>query len=208
MALNERQKMFVKIYLTNGRNATQAAIAAGYSPDSAPAVASRLLTDAKVHAIVRMATAEAEADLDRKAALLGITKAKMLRRLRQEASVKLADFYTVFPAEGGEGDENYRPLRTRLKGSDDWTPAMKSALKRIKVGKGGEIEIELHSPKDAREQICKLLGWNREQLEISGSIDSDVQVHVNLPDNKRGDTQTPSETKIVDDGASKDTPSS
>lgn len=56
MALSEKQKLFVKEYLTD-RNATQAAIRAGYSAHSATEQGSRLLTYAKVKAAVEKATA-------------------------------------------------------------------------------------------------------------------------------------------------------
>lgn len=162
---------------------------------------STLLKNPKVAAIVRSADIEAEADLDRKAAMLGITKAKMLKRLRAEAFSVFTDFVTIVPAKGREGDDDFTPQQVLITPQDKWTPSMKRAVKKLKFGKNGELELELHSPKDAREQICKILGWNREQLEISGSIDNDVQVHVNLPDNGRGDNPQPVEKKPDEDGS-------
>ncbi len=55
-----RRKAFVRAYTSNGRNGTQAAIAAGYSPKTARAAASRLLTDVNVAALVETATARVE----------------------------------------------------------------------------------------------------------------------------------------------------
>jgi len=43
-----RRKLFIEAYLTNGGNASQAAIAAGYSPHTAGVTGSRLLKHAEV----------------------------------------------------------------------------------------------------------------------------------------------------------------
>lgn len=45
-----RRKLFIEAYLTNGGNASQAAIAAGYSPHTAGVTGSRLLKHAEVSA--------------------------------------------------------------------------------------------------------------------------------------------------------------
>ncbi len=50
--LNPRQKKFVEYYLANG-NATQAAVAAGYSPGNAASQGSKLLRDPAVQAYRR-----------------------------------------------------------------------------------------------------------------------------------------------------------
>lgn len=47
-----RRDAFIAAYLTNGRNATQAAITAGYAPKGAHVQGARLLKDAKVSAAI------------------------------------------------------------------------------------------------------------------------------------------------------------
>lgn len=77
-ALNPRQERFVAEYVVD-RNATQAAIRAGYAPVSAHVHASRMLKDAKVAARV----AEAQAAV---AAKLEITQEWVLDRLVENAN--------------------------------------------------------------------------------------------------------------------------
>lgn len=61
VAAGDRRKAFVAAYLTNGRNATQAAITAGYSEKTAASQASRLLTDAKISRQVAVVMEKAQA---------------------------------------------------------------------------------------------------------------------------------------------------
>lgn len=56
-AAADRRQAFVDAYICNGRNATQAAITAGYSAKTAGAAASRLLTDVKIAEQVAARTA-------------------------------------------------------------------------------------------------------------------------------------------------------
>lgn len=57
MELNLKQKAFVEAYLSNGQNATQAAIAAGYSAKTAYQQGSRLLSHVEVSSeIIRRTT--------------------------------------------------------------------------------------------------------------------------------------------------------
>lgn len=49
-ASGQRKRLFIEAYLSNGKNATQAAIAAGYSEKSAHAQGCRLLKDVKIQA--------------------------------------------------------------------------------------------------------------------------------------------------------------
>ena len=51
--MTERQRRFVREYLRNGGNGTEAAISAGYSPKAAHVQASRLLQDDKIAAYRR-----------------------------------------------------------------------------------------------------------------------------------------------------------
>lgn len=52
-AAEQRKRLFVEAYISNGGNGKRAAIAAGFSPKAAAQQASRLLTDANVSQLVR-----------------------------------------------------------------------------------------------------------------------------------------------------------
>ena len=56
--LTGKQQAFVAAYLSNGFNATKAAVEAGYAPDSAHVEGSRLLRNAKVQAAIASAFQE------------------------------------------------------------------------------------------------------------------------------------------------------
>lgn len=56
MELNLKQKAFVEAYLSNGQNATQAALAAGYSERTAHSQGSRLLNHVEVSAEIQRRT--------------------------------------------------------------------------------------------------------------------------------------------------------
>lgn len=85
MALNAKQRTFVNEYLKS-RNATKAAIKAGYSKKSARSAGSSLLTNpdilAKLEASLARATEKAE-----------LTAADVLAEIRKLAFVKLKDAY-------------------------------------------------------------------------------------------------------------------
>lgn len=51
-AAAERRRAFALAYIANGRNATQAAISAGYSPNGADAVGARMSGDVRVSSLI------------------------------------------------------------------------------------------------------------------------------------------------------------
>lgn len=81
-----RRKLFVDAYLANGRNATQAAITAGYSPKTAVEQGSRLLRDVNVAAAVQMVTERVEQSS-------GLTAERVLREISRLAFHDARKFY-------------------------------------------------------------------------------------------------------------------
>ena len=100
--LTPRQRAFVDAYLKNP-NAKQAAIAAGYSAESAETNGPRLLRNAQVAAIVgqRVQTAAEEA---------GVTAVEVLKELRRIASVDVSE---AFNEHGGFKSLNEIPEDVR-----------------------------------------------------------------------------------------------
>lgn len=133
----DRYKVFAREYLLD-LNGTRAAIAAGYSPATASAQASRLLRNGKVSAIIKTLQAKREAKLDYSAdrilnelSLLGFSNmmdflvpdqaSGELRldfsKLTREQAAAIQE-YTV-DATGGTGDgERKKVMRTRFKLAD------------------------------------------------------------------------------------------
>lgn len=90
-----RQQRFIEEFCT-GKNCTQAAIAAGYSPDSAYNQGSRLMKNDEIKAAV-----------DERLNAYSIS-ATMATKLNAEiATTRLNDFFTVRPVQGYETEEHY-----------------------------------------------------------------------------------------------------
>jgi phage terminase small subunit len=85
-AASHRKRLFVEAFITNGGNATRAAIAAGYSPKTAEQQASRLLTDVKVSGVLEKRRAEALAKVS-------LTTERTLRGVAQLAYSDLRKLY-------------------------------------------------------------------------------------------------------------------
>lgn len=85
-AAEARRKMFVEAYFANGGNATQAAVEAGYSQQSAAQQGARLLKDVKISAAIQA----------RREALVGkyeLTSEMVMRSIVQELTFDPAKLY-------------------------------------------------------------------------------------------------------------------
>lgn len=116
----ERRQAFVQAYVANGHNATQAAIAAGYSAKNARAQGVRMLTNANIRAKLA-ALAERTAE----EAELNITAI-----LREVTRLCLND-PSLFLKEDGS-----------IKPATEWTPAMKATVASLEVSEEFEGQGE------------------------------------------------------------------
>jgi phage terminase small subunit len=90
----QRRHLFIEAYLSNGENATQAALAAGFSPHSAACQGSRLLKNVKVRQILDSRRAEALSQLQKDT---GITLERTLREIARGA---FFDVRKLFNSDG------------------------------------------------------------------------------------------------------------
>ena len=171
--LNARQKLFIKNYLVS-KNATKAAIAAGYSADSARTEGPRLLHNPAIKARINRGLAEQEEDLQRKARVLGVTKERMIAELARVAFSNMNDFAIVT-----ENDHvRFIPTSQRKIGTGH-------AIKKISESvskEGGSTSLELHSKDRAQELLCKLLGWTKDEMNLN-MPQNGVQVTLVMPSN-------------------------
>lgn len=139
-----RKALFVKHYIENGRNATQAAITAGYSKKTARQLGSRLLTDVVVADAVKKEAAEA-------VAIAGLS---VERTLIEVARLAYSDPRNLFDAEG-----NLIPLHQL---SDDAAASIASVdVDEITVGEltiGKTKKIKVWDKNAALEKAMKHLG--------------------------------------------------
>ncbi|ADH86826.1 terminase small subunit [Desulfurivibrio alkaliphilus] len=162
-AAAHRRKLFVEAYIACGGNATEAAIAAGYSVKTATSQGSRLLTEVKVLAMLK----ERQEEIARRYEVNAETVMKSM------AAAIHFDPRKLFDAEG-----RLKPI-TAL--DDDTVLALQSFKLAAPKGTGGEDDIPLHaaeikweSKATARDQACKILGLyekdNRQKGQGGDSI--------------------------------------
>ena len=159
MALNLRQDKFVDEYMID-RNATQAAIRAGYSAATAKQIGSKLLTNIDVLTEVNKRLSEYKAD-----------NRITIERIKEEyAKLAFFDARKLFDAEG-------RPLPVTL--LDDDTAAAISGIEVQTVGNAdaglGEIrKYRITDKKGALDSLGKHLGMFIDKSEIEIRPHSDL----------------------------------
>ena len=81
-----RYNIFVEQYLTNGFNATAAAIEAGFSPKSAPSKANELLNDPRIQLRLKK-------EYDRRRVQFEVNEARVMQELASIALLDMAELY-------------------------------------------------------------------------------------------------------------------
>lgn len=154
--LTDKQRAFVNFYMTNGFNATQAAIAAGYSEDTARNIGYQNVT--KLHI---------RAELQRLMSEFVMPAEEVLSRLTEHARGDLGD---VWDEATGRVDW----AAARALGKTGIIKRLKSKTTRISRGVGDnaeevetfEDEIELHNPQVALQLLGKYHGHFGDKLKI------------------------------------------
>ena len=151
--MTEKQKRFVEEYLID-LNATQAAIRAGYSPNTAEQTASRMLSFVKVQDAIEKALAE-------RSRRTGINQDRVVQELAKIAFVKITDVVNDDCEILPDADE-----------------ADLAAIESVKVKtiptKNGETgierEVKLSSKLKALELLGKHLGMWNDKLDVNMNI--------------------------------------
>src|SRR5258708_36060400 len=148
-----RRKAFAQAYIANGRNGTEAAITAGFSPKGAHVAAIRLLRDVTVSAQIDELT-------DKYSAAAGLT---VERTLREVARLSYFDARELYREDG------------RLKAIHELDADTRAAIASIEMDETGRpTKIKLWDKNAALEKACKHLGLfdkdnsqQRERLVLS-----------------------------------------
>ncbi len=165
--MTEKQKRFVDEYLIDP-NATQAAIRAGYSPDSAKEIGSENLTKPNIAKAVEQALAE-------RSRRTGVNADRVVRELAKIAFVnagKVVDFDTAL-------------LRDKI--SDDDMAAIQSVKIKTFGEDGVEREVKLADKLKALELLGKHLGLFKDRLEVNGNIKTDMATLAGVLDQLKGE---------------------
>lgn len=170
MALTKKQKLFVEEYLID-LNATQAAIRAGYSPDTAKEIGCENLTKPNI----RNAIDKAMADRSRRT---GINQDRILMEL---AKIALVNPEKVVNFDEATIREDAQP--------EDLAAVASVKVKRFptKDGEGIEREIKFYDKTKALDLAGRHLGMFKDKVEISGSLETEKTKLDDLLRQMRGD---------------------
>lgn len=151
--MTKKQKRFIEEYLID-LNATQAAIRAGYSPDTAKSIGSENLTKPDLQARIAKAMAE-------RSRRTGVNADRVVMELAKIAFVNASDVI----------DADTATLKS------DAAPEDTAAIQSVKVktfGEDGlEREIKMADKLRALELLGKHLGMFKEKVELSGVLETE-----------------------------------
>lgn len=166
MALTVKQQRFVDEYLID-LNATQAAIRAGYSTDTAQEQGSRLLSNVMVKKEIDKAMAE-------RSRRTGVNADRVVRELAKIAFVNAVDVI------------DHETATVKADASPDDTAAIQSVKVKTFGEDGLEREIKMADKLKALELLGKHLGMFKDKLELSG-MESEKSKLDDLLQQMRGD---------------------
>lgn len=188
MALNAKQKLFVKEYLID-KNATRAAKGAGYSARTAGSMGHELLKKPEIKHAIEDGLWRQERTLELRAIELGVTKERWLQELARIAMADIRDIATV-DADG---------RRVKVHDSAKWDKASSTAIKSISATKFG-AKIEMHSKQSALDTLGRSYGWVKDETNLN--LPDGIQVILTMPSN--GSEALPEKTAIDLEGDESD----
>ena len=169
MALTKKQKIFVDESLKD-LNATQAAIRAGYSPDTAGSIGSENLKKPEIRARIEKAMAE-------RSKRTGINQDRII--------MELAKIALLNP----KGLVNFDEATIKEDATDEDVAAVASVkVKRFptKDGEGVEREVKMYDKTKALELLGRHLGMFKDKVEVSG-LDEEKKKLEDILQQIRGD---------------------
>lgn len=182
--LTAKQKAFVQEYLID-LNATQAAIRAGYSADTARQIAATLLSNVNIQEALQEAMAAREKRTE-------ITQEMVLRELAKIAGVDIKDYlsYRTEKTVVGTDDETGKPIVdyshvVDLRDSDQVDGTLISEIQLQK----GNLKFKLHDRVKALELLGKHLGMFVDRTRFEGQDGGPLQVAFNISRPNRSDME-------------------
>lgn len=170
MALTKKQKLFVEEYLID-LNAAQAAIRAGYSPDTAKEIGCENLTKPNIRNAIDKALAE-------RSRRTGINQDRVLMEL---AKIALLNPANVVDFNNATILEDAIP--------EDLAAVASVKVKRFptKEGEGIEREIKFYDKNKALDAIGRHLGMFKDKVEVSGTLETEKTKLDSILQQMRGD---------------------
>lgn len=163
--LTAKQKRFIEEYLID-LNATQAAIRAGYSPDTAKEIGCENLTKLNIKNEIDKAIAQ-------RSRRTGISQDRVLRELAKIAFVNPSDVI------------NFGQATVKNSASEDDLATIASVKVKTIPTEDGDIEereVKLYDKLKALDLIGKHLGMFKDKVEVNG--DMGVKIVDDIPDDR------------------------
>lgn len=185
MALTDKQRLFVQEYLVDV-NATQAAIRAGYSEDTARQIGSENLSKPDIQEAIQEA-------MDDRATRLQITADKVLAGIFRIADMDIGDAY--------DDNGNLLPVKQMPKHIRKAISAIKvfeefEGFGNDKVKTGDVREVKFNDRNQAWDKLARHLKLLTDKVEHSGDKDNPIRVEKLTPEDiaalvtvARGNTQ-------------------
>ncbi|MCI7099855.1 MAG: terminase small subunit [Lachnospiraceae bacterium] len=154
--MTAKQKRFVEEYLID-LNATQAAIRAGYSPETAGSIGNENLKKPEIRARIDKAMAE-------RSKRTGINQDRVLQELAKLAFVNPADVI------------DFEEATVRYDASEEDLACIQSVKVKTMSGDKGDMterEVRMYDKKAALELLGKHLGMFKDKVEISGTLETE-----------------------------------
>ena len=163
--MTKKQKLFIEEYLID-LNATQAAIRAGYSPDTAYSIGSENLKKPEIRARIEKAMAE-------RSKRTGINQDRVLQELAKIGFANITDIVDPNTAEvlPDAKEEDLACIQSIKVRPNEW---------------GTEREVKMYDKKSALVDIGRHLGMFKDNLVVSG-LEKEKSKLDNLINQMRGD---------------------
>lgn len=153
--MTKKQKLFVEEYLID-LNATQAAIRAGYSPDTAGSIGGENLKKPEISAAIAKAMAE-------RSKRTGINQDRILQEIAKLALVNIDDVVDL---------KTGKIKKTATK--EDLACIQSIKIKPTEFGT--EREIKFYDKKGSLEMAGKHLGMFKDKLELETDMDLNITI--------------------------------
>lgn len=154
--MTAKQKRFIEEYLID-LNATQAAIRAGYSPETAGSIGNENLKKPEIRARIDKAMAE-------RSKRTGINQDRVLQELAKIAFVNPADVI------------DFDEAMIRSDAVEEDLACIQSVKVKTMSGDKGDMterEVRMYDKKAALELLGKHLGMFKDKVEISGALETE-----------------------------------
>lgn len=170
-----KQSLFVKHYLAT-KNATKAALLAGYSKKSADTIGSQLLRKTQIRAMIKE-------EIDEAFEILKMDKLKTFREIDAIANSKVTDFMSVERATIEVADkytgevQQVSKLCTVVLPTSEWPEELKGAVSEILTNADGTLRLKMHDKKAMLLKLAEIQEIGQPEAKTQGGP---VNVYANL----------------------------